>query len=361
MHSNFLKRSVFFGVVFSLSFFVTCFSQPYRFTLEVQLDTGEINELSISEAFWRTLTPYHAATFSNEQSVRKNNSFKFEGFLLYPTAVRLSSDVDSHHLNLFLFVDTGFQSARIIKTPRGYSLQSSSAPEKEYHLFLNSVKATGIDDTINGSGFLQYIKMNPGSYVGFYALLNQAFRYPYSPEFEKASQCFNKKIKNTRAFHYFKELYRPNTVGAAAPDFKVEDSKGQIISLSSYRDSNQVILYFWASWCVYCRELTPYLKTLVSNGKYAGLKVIAISVDTDSVAWRNAIGDEVPASWVHIRSPNFFDQPDNKIRLDVKYSILSYPTVVVVNRSGVIVGRFTDAEGVKMEQEMEKVIARREY
>jgi len=65
-----------------------------------------------------------------------------------------------------------------------------------------------------------------------------------------------------------------------APDFTVTDLSGQTLTLSSYR-GKVVLLDFWATWCVPCREETPHLVALQNKYRDAGLAVIGISVDDD--------------------------------------------------------------------------------
>lgn len=335
----------------------SCFSQSHQFTIEVEFYSPGVKELFIGEAYWKTLVPYHAANFASKSAVSARNTFVFHGSLLYPTAVRISSDNDSIDLNVFLFIDTGYQKVTILKGINGYTVQTESAIGKEYRTFLKFMKMKAIDERINSNLFYKYIQMNPGSYVALYALLNQAFRYPYPPELKRAGCSFSNKIQNTHAFQFYQQLYRPNTVGARAPYFKVLDAEGKLITLAHYKKSGNVLLYFWASWCVYCRDLTPLLKSLKNHPKNNSLKIIAVSVDTDSISWKNAIEKESLSSWINIRSPLFFEQPDNTIRLDMKYSVLSYPTVLLIDMNGKIVGRFENTSSKSMIKELNNLIS----
>jgi len=63
-----------------------------------------------------------------------------------------------------------------------------------------------------------------------------------------------------------------------APDFTLPQLDGQPLSLSSYR-GKVVLLDFWATWCVPCREETPHFVELQQKYGDRGLQIIGISMD----------------------------------------------------------------------------------
>ena len=67
-----------------------------------------------------------------------------------------------------------------------------------------------------------------------------------------------------------------------APEFTLPQLNGQQVSLSSYR-GRIVLLDFWATWCVPCREETPHFVELQQKYGERGLQVIGVSMD-DSLA-----------------------------------------------------------------------------
>jgi cytochrome c biogenesis protein CcmG, thiol:disulfide interchange protein DsbE len=63
-----------------------------------------------------------------------------------------------------------------------------------------------------------------------------------------------------------------------APDFTLPQLDGQTLRLSSYR-GKVVLLDFWATWCVPCREEIPHFIELQDKYRKDGFEIIGISMD----------------------------------------------------------------------------------
>jgi peroxiredoxin len=70
------------------------------------------------------------------------------------------------------------------------------------------------------------------------------------------------------------------SAGEKAPDFKLPDVKGKMVSLSDYR-SKVVLIDFWATWCPPCRKEIPHFNELYQQYKAQGLEILGISVDQE--------------------------------------------------------------------------------
>ena len=75
---------------------------------------------------------------------------------------------------------------------------------------------------------------------------------------------------------YLKSTHRQER--RPAPDFSLAQLDGQPLQLSSYR-GKVVLLDFWATWCVPCREETPHLVELQQKYRDSGLQIIGVSMD----------------------------------------------------------------------------------
>jgi thiol-disulfide isomerase/thioredoxin len=63
-----------------------------------------------------------------------------------------------------------------------------------------------------------------------------------------------------------------------APDFSLPKLDGGSLQLSSYR-GRVVLLDFWATWCIPCREEIPHLVELQNKYRDQGLDIIGVSMD----------------------------------------------------------------------------------
>ncbi|MCO5976071.1 TlpA family protein disulfide reductase [Ideonella sp. NS12-5] len=58
-----------------------------------------------------------------------------------------------------------------------------------------------------------------------------------------------------------------------------------------------VVVYYWASWCPFCVQQTPWMEKLWQTQRQHGLVVLGLSIDTqaaDAIAYRARKGDTFP-------------------------------------------------------------------
>jgi len=63
--------------------------------------------------------------------------------------------------------------------------------------------------------------------------------------------------------------------GTKAPDWSLKTPEGKTVKLSDLR-GEVVVMEFWSTWCVYCKESLPEVQKLHERYKDRGLKVVAI-------------------------------------------------------------------------------------
>jgi len=69
----------------------------------------------------------------------------------------------------------------------------------------------------------------------------------------------------------------PPSVGATAPDFRLQDTAGHAVELSSLR-GEALVLHFWASWCPHCLAEMPLLDQMHRELAARGVRVLAINL-----------------------------------------------------------------------------------
>ena len=66
-------------------------------------------------------------------------------------------------------------------------------------------------------------------------------------------------------------------VGQLAPDFTLKSLDGSSITLSQLR-GKAVLINFWTSWCVACRDESPLLESFYQTHQSAGVVVLGVNV-----------------------------------------------------------------------------------
>lgn len=118
-------------------------------------------------------------------------------------------------------------------------------------------------------------------------------------------------------------------VGDRAPDISVADLNGQPIRLADFA-GRPVIVNFWASWCLPCREEFPLLAAALEEHADIGLVVIGIVYRDRSEAAR-AFADQMGANW-----PLAMDPAETVARA---YGVYGPPESWLIAPDGTVVSR----------------------
>ncbi|MCD6176210.1 MAG: TlpA family protein disulfide reductase [Candidatus Cloacimonetes bacterium] len=113
-----------------------------------------------------------------------------------------------------------------------------------------------------------------------------------------------------------------------AGDFKLENLEGKQVKLSDFQKEGLVILDFWATWCVPCKNGLPKLNEL--HEKYDSVNVIAINTDKPR---------KKSAAVSHIKSNKFKFQTlfDPKKVVQKQFNITSIPHTIIIDPDGTII------------------------
>jgi thiol-disulfide isomerase/thioredoxin len=144
----------------------------------------------------------------------------------------------------------------------------------------------------------------------------------------------NTPVSNGQSFvgaSYSSSYYAPGS-RPAAPRVSGTTLTGAKLSLAALR-GNVVVLNFWGSWCVPCREEAPILAAVAEKYQPSGVSFLGVDV-RDTTASALAF-----AHSFHVAYPSVSDQ-SSAITLDftAKVPIAGTPTTLVVDRTGHIAG-----------------------
>lgn len=145
-----------------------------------------------------------------------------------------------------------------------------------------------------------WARENPASFASASCLWVLADRIP----FERLDRLYSALSPEVRGTSLMQRLgvkvegKRRSLAGKPAADFDAPDTSGGRVRLAHFK-GRYVLLDFWASWCVPCRQENPGLKALYARYKDRGLEIIGISVDEDGNRWRKAIREDA-LPWIHV-------------------------------------------------------------
>lgn len=116
--------------------------------------------------------------------------------------------------------------------------------------------------------------------------------------------------------------------GFLAPDFTLDTLDGNKITLSDLR-GKIVVVNFWATWCLPCREETPALEKAYEQYKHSGMVILGLNLtNQDSVNDVEFFVQEFGLTY-----PILLDQDGS---VGYLYQVKGLPTTFFINREGTI-------------------------
>lgn len=308
--------------------------------------TGTLSENRIGTVF---LNYRNASGFLVTDSCHLHNGkFSFIGTVSEPTNAdltfnsRMLSEGDSNYLPIWI-------------EPKKMNLSSNGNCFKDIHvkgsktqdeleslrtlLLLNSSSAG------NGLHYEEIIKQFASEHPDSYIIPLQLWA-PINLPIDTINMVYKLLNASVRQSYFGKKLERKilkslsSAEGKPATDFITSDLHGNVIKLSDFK-GKYLLLDFWASWCVPCRTTMPELIELYRQYHEQGLEIVAVSVDENQQSWKKAIEEDGTGIWHHVLSNG---GNENQPQIHQQYAVSVYPTKILINPEGIIVGRFYDTD-----------------
>lgn len=131
------------------------------------------------------------------------------------------------------------------------------------------------------------------------------------------------------------EAYHPPQVGDISPVFTVPTLGGDSVRIGGATTQQATLVNVWATWCGPCKAEFPELQTLHTTFGPRGLRVLAISIDTDDDAAVAASAKAMGATFVIGRDPA--DQVRGQ------FAAVGIPESFLVSRDGHLLWRHSGA------------------
>ncbi len=135
-------------------------------------------------------------------------------------------------------------------------------------------------------------------------------------------------------------------LGKPAPAFSLANiDTGRRVTLASMR-GHDVLINFWASWCVACIEETPELVAFYARQHPRGVDLVGISYN-DTVAAERSFEAKWRISWPLLEDPSGVTSID--------YGIYGIPETFVVDPNGTVVAKLVGRVGP---HQLDEILAR---
>ena len=133
-----------------------------------------------------------------------------------------------------------------------------------------------------------------------------------------------------------------------APDFTLTSFEGQKTTLSELR-GQVVVINFWASWCLPCRQEAPYLEQTWRKYKNQGVVFIGVDyIDTEKEA----------LAYIQEFDITYINGPDLGTRISQSFNIKGVPETFFIAKNGQLRGvQIGPLEPPQLDQEIEALLS----
>ena len=116
-------------------------------------------------------------------------------------------------------------------------------------------------------------------------------------------------------------------LGKEIPDFTLPSTTGENINLKEFRNGENTIVFFWATWCPHCRTQLKVLSQTQDVIAKQGIKIITVDYGEDvKTVQKYAKRNKIKLPMV----------VDSKTEYEEKYDLIGVPTFFFVNKEGIV-------------------------
>ncbi|MEJ8819152.1 TlpA disulfide reductase family protein [Lacibacter sp. H407] len=195
--------------------------------------------------------------------------------------------------------------------------------------------------------YIDFVYANPNSYISIDLLSFNRHRL----QFDSLNLFYQKLASNikqtTGGIELGKFVLKEGSlqIGKQAPAILFTDKDGIPRKLSDFK-GKFILLDFWASWCVPCRQESPYLVEVYKKYQTKGFEIISFSLDREKEkqAWLDAIVQD-SMSWIQVCDFKYWN---SEIAKAFNLFGRGIPVNFLLDADGKIIGR--DIRAWKLEE-----------
>ncbi|MFV0522733.1 MAG: thioredoxin-like domain-containing protein [Mangrovibacterium sp.] len=155
--------------------------------------------------------------------------------------------------------------------------------------------------------------------------------HSFYPNSEHVKALYNNTVELMKIERSQKLRQFINEQGTNIPEITLPNQQGKEIKLSSLR-GKYVLLHFWSASDKNSRIMNPTLVEAYKKYKDKGFEIYQVSVDTDSVAWKQAINED-KLSWTNVGDMKGSNQAV------VNFNVKAIPSNYLIDKNGSIVAK----------------------
>lgn len=289
-----------------------------------------------------------------DSSLVVNQSFIFKGKVPFPTLGVLSPARPASNDNMT--VATIMLENSLINISTKYSYRNSNMGMMKF-LDVDSIYGSKSQDlrnrfedkmnkTVHNEGIdsmkkvslynnlHEFISDNPKSVMSgeYLADLGSYYNYLNANQLEILLTLMDTSYQVKDDLHKIRKLIKQSKIfenGKKPPNIILPNQEGQMINRLSL-NGKVVLLEFWASWCVPCRQANPELVNIYDSYKTEGFEILGVSIDKHIREWKTAIIED-NLSWPQVI--------DSLRSTEKTYNLNSIPFNLLLNREGEIIAQ----------------------
>ena len=212
----------------------------------------------------------------------------------------------------------------------------------------NELLSENLDKEIKDQ-LISFVKSNNNTVVSPYLITRNSWQFDL-PELENLIGVLDTNLNASTYYQAIKKrikVLRSVAIGQFAPNFTLNDTTGNPVSLSSLK-SKVLLVDFWAAWCGPCRAENPNVVKAWEKYRAKGFDLLGVSFDTNRDKWIKAIKDD-KLNWTQISDLKGWGNEAGKL-----YGINSIPANVLLDRDKKIIA--SNLRGEELFKKLEELL-----